>query len=298
MFKPMLAVAPDDITDVKLPVYASTKLDGIRCLFIDGKMLSRSLKPIRNGYLQQKYEPLKQYSKDYNVILDGELYGHGMTFQQISSDVMTTYKQTDQRLSYWAFDCIVEEDYAMPFYARLANLIKIVNIVLCPIVYVDQELVKTHEEITKHFETVQESGYEGLILRPSNSRYKQGRSTVKEGLMLKIKPWHTWDARIVGIIQETEVDPDAPRTTNELGRSVTSKKQDDRVLIERACAFLVTYGNQMVKVSLAMTQLEREEVWENSKDYLGKMIEYKGMLVGSKNVPRHPIFVRFREDKE
>ena len=298
MFKPMLAVAPDDITDVKLPVYASTKLDGIRCLFIDGKMLSRSLKPIRNGYLQQKYEPLKQYSKDYNTILDGELYGHGMTFQEISSDVMTTYKQTDQRLSYWAFDCITGEDYAQDFYSRLKELQIVIDLVMCPIVFVEQRIMQSHAEIVENFEKVQKVGYEGLILRPLYSRYKQGRSTVKEGLMLKIKPWHTWDARIVGVIQETEVDPDAPRTTNELGRSVTSKKQDDRVLIERACAFLVNYGNQMVKVSLAMTQLEREEVWENSKDYLGKMIEYKGMLVGAKNVPRHPIFVRFREDKD
>jgi len=28
------------------------------------------------------------------------------------------------------------------------------------------------------------------------------------------------------------------------------------------------------------------------------MIEYKGMLVGSKDVPRHPVFERFREDRE
>jgi len=27
------------------------------------------------------------------------------------------------------------------------------------------------------------------------------------------------------------------------------------------------------------------------------MIEYKGMLVGAKDVPRHPVMIRFREDK-
>jgi len=43
---------------------------------------------------------------------------------------------------------------------------------------------------------------------------------------------------------------------------------------------------------------KKEEVWKNKEKYIGRIIEYKGMLVGAKDVPRHPTFVRFREDKD
>lgn len=46
-----------------------------------------------------------------------------------------------------------------------------------------------------------------------------------------------------------------------------------------------------------MTDEEKEEVWKYRKKYLGKIIEYKGMLVGSKDLPRHPVYLRMREDK-
>ena len=88
------------------------------------------------------------------------------------------------------------------------------------------------------------------------------------------------------------------KTINELGRSVTSKRQGDRVLIEKASAFKVLYEGKELKVTLAMTDEEKEEVWKNQKKYIGRWIEYKGMLVGAKDVPRHPVFVRYRSDKD
>ena len=52
------------------------------------------------------------------------------------------------------------------------------------------------------------------------------------------------------------------------------------------------------KVSLAMTDEEKEEVWKNRESYIGRMIEFRGMLVGAKDLVRHPVFVRFREDRD
>ena len=43
--------------------------------------------------------------------------------------------------------------------------------------------------------------------------------------------------------------------------------------------------------------LFRKEIWENQKKYIGKTIEFKGMLVGAKDLIRHPVFLRFRSDK-
>ena len=108
----------------------------------------------------------------------------------------------------------------------------------------------------------------------------------------------TWDAEIVGIKQATEVDPDAEKTINELGYSKTSRKKDDRVLIDKAGAFMVSWEGKDLLVSLKMTDAKKEEVWVNRDKYIGKWIEFEGMTVGAKNVPRFPVFKRFREDKD
>ena len=55
--KPMLAGKATDEQISKLfdkvkEMYASPKLDGIRCMIQDGVALSRSLKPIRNEFIQ------------------------------------------------------------------------------------------------------------------------------------------------------------------------------------------------------------------------------------------------------
>ena len=158
--------------------------------------------------------------------------------------------------------------------------------------------VDSAKRVEEVFQIELDNGYEGLILRDPNANYKFGRGTLKEGIIYKVKPFVTFDAQIIGVVQSTEVREGAEKKTNELGRSVTSKKKDDRVLIEKASAFNVLYEGKELKVTLAMDDSEKEEVWKNRQFYIGEIIEYKGMLVGSKDVPRHPIFLRFRTDKD
>jgi len=163
---------------------------------------------------------------------------------------------------------------------------------------VTQWAVNNVPEVYALYENALAWGCDGLILRSLQGKYKFGRGTIKEGLIFKMKPFRTFDAKIIGVIQGTEVREGAEKKINELGRSVTSKKKDDRVLIDRACDFVVLYEGKELKVSIAMTNEEKTEVWKNKEKYIGRWIEYKGMLVGAKDLPRHPGFVRFRDDKE
>lgn len=64
-FKPMLAATVVDRTKLRFPFLASPKLDGIRCIVLDGQVLSRSLKPIRNKFIVKQLQGLPN--------LDGEL---------------------------------------------------------------------------------------------------------------------------------------------------------------------------------------------------------------------------------
>ena len=308
-FKPMLAPSEQpDLEKIDYPILASFKLDGIRCIFKDGEMLSRSLKPIVNKQLQEHFQPLKDISKEMNIILDGELYDHTLTFQQITSLVMTqdwksekTIKKNGEALyinanfMFYCFDCH-KEDHIM-FEHRTMIVNKLEESYPKLIHAVEQEEVNDKKEVEYLFQTALKYGYEGLILKSADSKYKFGRATLNERTMYKVKPYETFDAQILEVIQGTEVREGAEKKINELGNSVTSMKKDDRVLINKASAFLVKYGDHKLKVTIAATDAERSDMWEERDIMKGKWIEYKAMMVGAKDVPRHPVMLRFREDK-
>ena len=294
-FKPILAPNQAvDIKNLKYPLLVSYKLDGIRCIFKDGQMYSRALKQFPNIRLRERFSHLAKLSKEKNIILDGELLAKSLTFNELSGITRQLDKIIPQDQYFYCFDIIINEDFELPFKNRLNNLIKIrgeINVKL-----LDQMPIDTAPDIAALYERALNWGCDGLILRDPNGRYKFGRATVKEGLIYKMKPFMTFDSKIINVIQATEVREGAEKKINELGRSVTSKKKDDRILIEKASAFVVMYEGKELKVTIAMTDEEKEEVWKNKSKYINRWIEYKGMLVGSKDLPRHPIFLRFRDD--
>jgi len=310
-FKPLLAPNKQpELESLKYPLLAFYKLDGIRCIFKDGEMLSRSLKPIQNKQLQNKFLALRQYSKDSGIILDGEIYSPDLSFQEIVKYVMTKDFEDKksikkfgkvltipEHLSFYCFDAVDSNNYSSPFLTRFEYVMGIADKFPELISQIPASAVRDSSEVQDFFKEALKAEFEGLILRNLSGEYKCGRGTLKEGIIYKVKPFRTWDAEIKDIVQATKVDPKAEKKINELGRSVTSKKKGDRIPIEKACDFIVDYEGKDLKVVIALTDKEKKEIWKNRKEYIGKMIEYKGMVIGSKDLPRHPVFIRFREDK-
>lgn len=324
-FEPMKAYnKTEDLSCIRYPKLVSFKLDGIRCEMKDGQLLSRSLKLIVNQQIREKLEPLVVYAQMADIILDGEIYAHGIPFGLISSCVMTqdytkkesiiawqilcekhdfdmTREEVFSKLKFYSFDCVNQGNFDEPFEDRHDVLQDIGNMDEFNEIFVEveQAVIESYADVKIYFEYALEEGYEGLMLKEANSKYKCGRTTYKEDTMHKLKPYVTLDARIIAVVQATVVDPNAEKKINELGRSVTSKKKGDRILVERASDYVVLYEGKEVKPTIALTKREKEEIWANRESYIGKMIEYKGMLYGSLIVPRHPIFSgRYREDKE
>lgn len=323
-FAPMLCPAEKvDLSTIKYPIYASTKLDGIRCIFHPTLgMVSRSLKPIPSMSLNQKFKFLLQYAMQYNVILDGELYSEGMSFQEITRAVMTedifdskklkeyekegrdafTYAEClIDKIKFFVFD-VLNDDLKQPFANRIIHF-STMHQKLSPtwvddIQVVTQIIVNNQQEVLELFEENLQKGYEGLILKNPNGKYKFGRGTLKEGLCYKVKPFIEKSGIIKGFVQSTIVDENAEKTINELGRSVTSKKKDDRILIEKCSAFVIDYNGQDLKVTIAATDAEKEEIWKNQSEYIGKEVCYKSMEVGAKDLPRHPVAIRWWKHDE
>jgi DNA ligase-1 len=290
-------LAPNEsinIETLKYPLIVSYKLDGIRCIFRNGEMTSRALKQFPNVQLRKRFEHLAKLSKENNILLDGELLSKSLTFNEVSGITRQLDKELPDDLYFYCFDMVKDEKYDMSFAERLQTY----KLEAPYVQIVEQKFIYYAKAVNTYYEEALDWGCDGLILRDPAGKYKFGRGTVKEGLIYKMKPFQTFDAKILDVIQATEVREGAEKKINELGRSVTSKKKDDRVLIEKASAFVVLYEEKELKVTIAMTDEEKTEVWSNKTKYIGRFIEYKGMLVGAKDLPRHPIFLRFRDDKE
>jgi len=325
MFKPMLAPnnkVPLKLEDLSYPLMASIKLDGIRCEFIKAELLSRSLKQIVNIQLREKFQPLIAYAKGHDIILDGEIYNHEIPFSLISSCVTTIDHDDKKAVKSWEEKCIehdvdmtrekavanmkfhifdsIQSGYLQQPFTERNDIIKNIETDFSDImIKIEQVIVNSKEEVEAFYLKVLDMGYEGLILKNMNGRYKCGRGTIKEGLIYKVKPLETVDAKIIEVIQGTNAKEGSAKTINELGRSVTSKKKEDRVDNNMVADFRVNWEDTTVKVSCCkMKHPKRKEVWKNKEKYLGKMIEYCFIPVGMKDKPRSPRFIRFREDKD
>ena len=225
-FKPLLAPNEKiDLNEIKYPLLASTKLDGIRVIFYKGQILTRSLKQLPNKQLREKFEDIRKYSEDNNIILDGELYSHELNFQEIISFCMTEdfedkksikkfgkVMEIPDSLIFYCFDGIKDDNYLLDFCERnlyhvqplLMKFPKLIGTFL-------QKYVYTKEDVDSYFEEVLNQGYEGLILRDPNGRYKFGRGTVKEAIIYKVKPFIDFDGQIINVVQATEVNEDAEK---------------------------------------------------------------------------------------
>jgi DNA ligase-1 len=42
----------------------------------------------------------------------------------------------------------------------------------------------------------------------------------------------------------------------------------------------------------------REELWNNKEKYIGKLVKYKYFPQGVKELPRHPVFLGFRDEED
>ena len=291
-FKPMLAINADK-DKIEYPCLYSTKLDGVRICFKNGEMLARSLKQITSKTLQDKYQFLKDLTKNTNIILDGEMYAHGMEFNEISRYVRKSDLKIPKELKFHCFDIITNGNYEEEFISRFKRLKKLKY---KDVVIVKQKELKSPSELDTAFKDVLEQGYEGLILRSKDSPYKCGRSTVNEGFLLKIKPFVSFDSRIIDVIERMENLNVSQK--NELGRSFKRNTKDNKRGTGIAAVFRVIYNGVEGGVTITGDEEFRREIWEHREDYIGRMIEWKAMLVGSKDFPRHSTLLRMRPDRD
>lgn len=296
--KPMLA---GDYTKAKNPMFpmlGSPKLDGIRALVVDGVVLSRRFIAIPNKHVQ------KLFGRSAYNGLDGELIcGSGTehdTYGQTESAVMSV--EGTPQVTFNVFD-----DFSFdkkPFHERLYRARSRVNKNGNPnLLLVDHEELKDEADVMSYMEQQLEEGYEGIMLRSWGGPYKYGRSTAREGYLLKLKEFEDAEGMIVGV-EELKHNKNAKQANN-LGGTKRSGHKAGMVKGGVMGALTVHPLDKKGRrdkdampfnLGTGFTAKDRERLWKMHADgkLLGLIVAYRFQRHGMKDRPRIPSFKGFR----
>lgn len=290
-FKPMLATnAPRDLSILRYPLYASPKLDGIRCIVLPGLgAVTRSLKPIPNAYVRQCL------SDPRLVGLDGELIVGDATdprvFNTSTSAIMSQDGAPD--FTFHVFDDVSEmED---PFERRLLTGLGTRKGLPGFTKIVPQYRVFGPDDVARLESMFVSEGYEGLMLKAAHGRYKCGRSTEKEGLLLKVKRFEDLELNVIGVEELFHNDNEAK--TNALGLTERSSHKAN-LRPAGVLGALILKGDSVpeTRVGTGFTAGDRERLWQQRSTLLGQKAKIKhqpsGRLDGGPL--RFPVFVGMR----
>jgi len=305
--------APTEIVDpqdLKYPLYASVKLDGVRCLIKDGKIFSASMREIENKQIHAALAPLKRHK---SWVFDGELYSHQVPFSTFTGNVRAHDRDPGDGWAYHIFDGMPLTDWGNPTHSlgrRVLLTTERVNRVIrrlgvdCNICMVEHAPVSSAQSVASMMEDVVDQGYEGLILRNPNSLYKHGRATVNSGAMYKLKTWVDYDGVIIEVNEMMGIKDGVERSETPTGHLRPVHKQDDLEPKGTFGHFVVELdtppfvGERIICGSWqGLTHELRAEIWDNRDDYQGRWVRFKGQGTGAKDRPRIPKDLEFRDDK-
>lgn len=287
--QPMLAATPETLTTLKYPVLASAKYDGIRCLVIDGKPVSRKLLAIPNRHIRRVIEAANLPA------LDGELIVSG-SFQDVTSAVMSETGEPD--FEYHVFDTFDPRGVSQEFSARIEAVAGFVEAAGLPWLKVVKHVTINNAAELVEYERVQveENGFEGVMLRSPAGPYKFGRSTEREGYLMKVKRATTDEAEVIGF--EEQMTNANIATTDALGHTKRGTSKAGMKGAGTLGALTVRNALGTFNVGTGWTAKQRAELWAARESLIGRTLTFKYNKAGMKDVPRFPVAVGFRDPRD
>lgn len=294
--KPILAETLEINSDAQLdvlpyPVYATPKLDGIRCLRLNNKTLSRKFLDIPNLYVQEVTSTLING-------LDGELMIDG-NFNEVQSSIMS--RDGTPKFRFHVFD-YVSGPLSEPYLERIEKL-KALDLPSYCVKVLPIEL-NSKQDLIDYEQKCLDEGYEGIMIRTKDSEYKCGRSTLKQAWLLKVKRFLDSECEVIGFEEQMENANVAQK--DNLGKTKRSKHKANMIPKNTLGKFLVREvgdtpwkGKEFaVGTGEGLTDEVRKEIWNNREKYLGKVFTYKYQPHGIKDLPRLPIWKGFRHSND
>lgn len=284
----MLAAKADSLEDIRYPCIVTPKLDGVRCLVVQGEARSRAFKPIPNRHVSRKIAGMPEG-------LDGELMTMG-DFNDAQSAFMS--EAGEPNFTYCLFDWYRPN---MDYWDRLAELDALAPSLPSFCMVLQRQLVNNITELSELEGKYVKAGYEGIVARCPRSPYKFGRSTLKQHWMVKYKRKDNEEAVIVGFEEQYQnLNPQVPNNFGRMKRPGGAGGLGGYAPKGTLGAFIVRDLKTNVQFRIGtgegLTETLRQKIWNERDSYLGLIISYT--CQGSKEKPRFPIFRGFRHEDD
>ena len=252
---------------------ASRKMDGLRCVFIDGKLFTRNGKEVVGfEHIVKELKALGTFE-----LIDGELYSHDIPFQEIQGYVLRNKNVVEEDKKKIFYNIFVIMPKGKPDTITVVGLVdffretskaKYLKFVDYVWINNDFEKIKTLDK-----EWVAE-GYEGVMLRSSTVPYAWKRSDD----LLKFKSFKETDLVVVGVIEGTG------KYKGKLGALMCEGKAE---------------GHKVkTEVGSGFNDEQRDAIWKNQKEIIGQKaeIKFQGTTDDGTSL-RFPIFLKFKLDR-
>lgn len=289
-FKPMLSadISDYDLHLLRFPLALSPKLDGIRCLIVEGVAYSRNGKAIRNRHVQH-------WASRYDLHnLDGELVVGSPTDPHCLNNTQSGIMSFDgsESFTFYVFDQPDRDcTWAQAFVDLKSAIAGLPNMECVP-----HDVVHNVSELLALELKYLQQGYEGIMVRDPRGSYKFGRATVREHGLMKLKRFQDGEALVIGVeegsINENELGKD------ELGRAKRSSAGDGMRpsgMVGTLIAMDTVWGELRIAPG-KMTHAQRRHFWLEPSHIIGKKIHWRSFGYGVKDKPRFPRFYGVRED--
>jgi len=139
------------------------------------------------------------------------------------------------------------------------------------------------------------------MLRKPDGKYKHGRSTAKEQILMKLKRFEDAEAKILGFEEQMHNGNEA--TTDKLGAKVRSAKKSGMTGKNTLGALQVVgvngeFKNAGFNIGSGFNDELRAKIWKSQDLFKGQIVKYKYFSNGSKDAPRFPVFLGFRNPED
>ncbi|KKN65443.1 hypothetical protein LCGC14_0481630 [marine sediment metagenome] len=306
--RPMKAekVKYEHLEGLEWPLLVSPKIDGIRSL------MHPEIGPATTSFIQVPnthiYETLKRVAG--NCRLDGELVavhedGDIRTFNETQSAVMSHGGRP--LFMYLVFDCFRQPDEK--FLERYTDATFIVESMNHPSIrIVNHKWVANVDEFLRVAQTHISQGFEGTMIRSFDGPYKSGRSTLKQGWLLKYKAWADAEGTVVGF--EERMHNANEDIKDNFGHAKRSSHKENMVPMGTLGALILDTAWGELRVGTGFDDALRQEIWNRNMDMseryrnkdseppdVGRKVTFKYQEYGMQDKPRFPVFKGFREDE-
>ncbi len=304
VFRPMKppsgVLEDEDLSLVRFPVLGSPKIDGIRMMCQNAKLVSSTLKDIPNKFVREAFSTPEFEGLDGEGCVGSLTYGN--CFSRSTSLLMSDENLIEEPVSWNIFDKYIYPD--AEYWERANQAAKqVVSLEreIAPNIYIRlvlQKMILNLDDLLAYEKECIAAGYEGAMFRNPKAFYKQGRSTMSVQELMRRKPFSDAEAIVIGF-EEGETNTN-PQTTNALGLAKRSSSKAGKIKNG-------TLGNYLVKGLTAFkdvefsitafgTEKENEERWLNKESLIGKIIKYKYQKYGSIDKPRIATGIGFRSE--